>query len=187
MKGNKSLIKLVVLIVFVSMLLCCMVGCDKEGTLDDNNDDKPIIKDRMEMFCTVNKPNKTFKVDEEVVVELYFGTTYTKEEIEAKQMQADGKRSFPEVTLYHLDENKHLHKNFEPMVIHTIKDFNNANYPMIYEARFGEAQEVVIPREAFIEKSGTLMIKLTIAKNSGHVCIRYLFYHNDDGVIRLFI
>lgn len=180
MKRNNFLIKLIVLIVFVSMISCFMVGCAIHVPPKD-------VKS-IQFYYSLKLDDRVFSIEEEVVLDLYFGCDYKRGEYN----NIDLLNLDVYITSYSYEtvsETSEL-KEVEKRVLLTLEDFCYEKYPTITYQQVSDLTllgeptlSVVIPKEMFSSLKGIIYIHSYEFNESGKMFLEYEKNGNDITII----
>lgn len=198
MKRNNFLIKLIVLIVFVSMLLCFMVGCDTpnhdlDGEQGDGNKTNSGVKPIMDaLYINYDLP-EDYNADDKIVIELFLGTAQSKAYIELiKDYYGDKPQTFEELTtikvyatiregtLTNQERSSVFYELSDSILLSELTGFYSDNYPYPKKDIPAKSIFVEIPKSELVGKRGEIFVCTKFFDDYGQFCLKYAI---EDGTI----
>ena len=196
--------KLVCVVLLMACVASLMVGCvgdDKSDTPTNNENKDACIPNPISLAYSVKDADRTFSVDEEVVIELYYGTRLTREElINETTQEYDWTTIFKNYAIYATRFEKNVTSRDiasemrrdrdcafnnvsynSNMVICNIDDFCAEKYPYIESHNQREPHPVILPKELFVGDEGAIII-WCLYKGYVHEC-KLCYTKNEDSII----
>lgn len=181
----KKICLLVINSLMLLILLFSMVGCIN----NDGQSSKPNFKSYFQFCYAINDEHMTFGLDEDVTIELFYGSNLTRDDYSVPSHQdarlyvsshPGGDEVIAEIA------RESYFKEMECLFV--IEEFYMDEYPPIqYNEKdnkvFGEPTKIlVLPKELFLYDAGKLLLKFSFMNGAW---FEYVFYEKSNGYIHL--